>query len=398
MLHDEQLNYKKIKLINFISFLIGFSQATVVYVFSTYFKVSSGTENVGIFYFISYLFVLIFLLNLHKAVRKLGKSNVFYFSIIAKIIVMVFLISLPPAWYTIPFLALYMIFVALIWTSVDVILESFSADKVSGRVRGLHLTIFNAGFLFGPFISAALMSNIGFSGIFLFSLIIDALVLIFSLIGFRNVNHIFKQSLGVKDVILKVCKRKDIMRIYWVSFVLEFFYALMIIYTPIYLLDLGMSWQQIGFIFTIMLLPFVIIQYPVGILADKKTGEKELIVFAIIFMAFSTLSIFFLESKSLYVWGAVLFATRIGAALLEILRDSYFYKRIDGHDVDIINFFRTATPLGYTVAAFLSSVMLFFLPLKYIFILIAMILFLSLYQAIKLEDNKCEKEIVKGGK
>mgnify|MGYP000974520694 CR=1 FL=1 len=397
MLHDEQLNSKKIKLINFISFLIGFSQATVVYVFSTYFKDSSGTENVGIFYFVAYLFVLIFLLNLHKAVRKLGKSNVFYFSILAKIVVMVFLILLPPSWYSIPFLALYMVLVALIWTSLDVILESFSADKVSGRVRGLHLTIFNAGFLLGPLVSSQLMSNIGFSGIFLFSLVVDAFVLVFSLIGFRNVNHVFKQKLGVIEVIRKVFKRKDVMRIYWVSFALEFFYALMIIYTPIYLLDLGMSWQQIGLIFTLMLLPFVLIQYPAGILADKKMGEKELIIFAIVFMVLATLSVFFLNSMSVLVWGSVLFATRIGAALVEILRDSYFYKRIDGHDVDLINFFRTATPLGYIMAAIFSSVLLFFLPLKFVFILIALILFLSLYQAIKLDDNKCEKEIVKEG-
>lgn len=167
MLHNEQVNHKKIKLINFISFLIGFSQATVVYVFSTYFKTSSGTENVGVFYFVSYVLVLIFLLNLHKAVRKVGKSNVFYFLILAKIIVMVFLVWLSPTWYTIPFLALYMIFVALIWTSLDVILESFSEDRVSGRVRGLHLTIYNAGFLLGPLIFSQLMSRIGFSGIFL---------------------------------------------------------------------------------------------------------------------------------------------------------------------------------------------------------------------------------------
>ncbi len=393
MLHDEQLNQKKIKLINFVSFLVGFSQAIVVYVFSTYFKISSGTENVGVFYFFAYFFILMFLLNLHKAVRKLGKSNVFYFSVIAKIIVMVFLVALPPSWYTIPFLACYMILVALIWTSIDVILESFSEDKVSGRVRGLHLTVFNAGFLLGPLISAQLMSHFSFSGIFLFSLVIDAFILIFSLISFRNTNHIFKQRLGMRDIIKKVYKRKDIMRIYWVSFALEFFYALMIIYMPIYLLDLGMSWKQIGLVFTIMLLPFVIFQYPAGILADKKTGEKELIIFAIIFMACSTLGIFFLDTKNILTWGAILFATRIGAAIVEVLRDSYFYKRIDGHDVDIINFFRTATPSGYIVAALLSSLLLCFFSLKHVFVLISMVLFLSLYQAIKIKDNKSENEL-----
>lgn len=398
MLHDEQLDKKKITLINGLSLLVGFSQAVVIYAFSTYFKIASGTENVGLFYFFAYLVVLFFLLNLHKAVRKLGKSNVFYFSILAKIIIMVFLVNMAPSWWAIPFLALYMIFVCLIWTSIDVILESFSEDRLSGRVRGLHLTVFNIGFMLGPFLSSRLIDGYGFSGIFLFSLIADILILIFSLVGLRNVNHKFEQKLAVRDVIKKVCQRKDIMRIYWVSFALEFFFALMIIYTPIYLLDLGMSWKQIGLIFTIMLIPFVLVQYPVGILADKRMGEKELIIFSLVLIAISTAGVFFVSSGSVLVWGLVLFATRIGAALIEILRDSYFYKRIDGHDVDVINFFRTAMPFAYISSSAISFLLLLIFPLKSVFLVIVAVLILALYQAVKLEDNECEKEIVAGKK
>ena len=39
----------------------------------------------------------------------------------------------------------------------------------------------------------------------------------------------------------------------------------MIIYTPIYLHEhLLLGWDQIGFIFTIMLLPFIILEFPLG--------------------------------------------------------------------------------------------------------------------------------------
>jgi MFS family permease len=175
--------------------------------------------------------------------------------------------------------------------------------------------------------------------------------------------------------------------------VLEFFYTLMVIYSPIYLLNLGYSWENIGLIFTAMLVPFVLLQYPAGFLADKKMGEKELLIASIMVMAVSTIVIYFIGTGTVLIWAIVLFATRIGAALIEILRDSYFFKRIDAGDVDMIHFFRTAIPLAVIASSVLSSFMLFVLPIKYVFLLIGVIVFSALYPAFKLVDNRCEAEL-----
>jgi len=392
--HLEKLDENRLKLASLITFLMGFTQAVLAYVMSSYFKLSSGTENVGIFYAVSYIIFLVVLLNLHKIVRMFGKSNVFYFSLLAKIISVVFLAVLAPSKWAIIFLMLYIILGNIEWVALDTIIESFSVDKMSGRIRGLHLTIMNTGILFGPFVSTYILGKIDFQGIFVFSLIFNSFVFIFALIGFRNVNHRFEQKLKVADVIKKVLARKNIMRIYYISFVLEFFYALMIIYTPIYLLDLGYSWAEIGKIFTVMLIPFVLIQYPMGFLADKKFGEKEFLIFSLFIMSVSTIFIYFIGSGTVFVWSIVLFATRIGAALVEVLRDSYFFKRIDAFDVDVINFFRTAAPVANIAAATLSSFMIFFLPVRFTFLLTGLIILSALYPAFKLVDNKCEKEIL----
>lgn len=390
--HDEKLDRKKINIIGFVSFLMGFSQAVAAYVLSSYFKTASGTENVGLFYTLSYAVVLVILLNFHKVIRKLGKSNVFYFSVLAKIAAISFLAGTEPSVWTTVFLILYLISGALEWVSLDIILESFSRDAMSGRIRGLHLTILNAGYLAGPFISSRLLENFGFSGIFSFLLVFNSAILVFSLIGLRDVNHKFDQDLKVTELLKKVWMRKNVLRIYYVSFILEFFYALMVIYTPIYLRDLGISWNDIGIMFTIMLLPFVFLQYPAGLLADKKLGEKELIIASIFMMGISTSAIYFLESTSVLAWGIILFFTRIGASLLEILRDSYFYKRIDGHDVDLINFFRTSMPVAYIVSTGLSFIFLIFFPIKAAFIFVGLAIFSSLIPAFRLVDNKCERE------
>lgn len=389
--HQENLDENRLRLTSFVTFLMGFSQAVLIYVMSSYFKLATGTESVGIFYGFSYAIFLLILLNLHKLVRLFGKSNVFYFSVLANIITLTLLIFTNPSLSGVLLLMLYIIMGHIEWVALDVIVESFSTDKKSGRIRGLHLTILNAGVLFGPFVSVYVLDKIGFGGIFVFALIFNCFVFVFGLLGFRSVNHKFEQKLKVLDVIKKVIAKKDILRIYYVSFVLEFFYALMTIYTPIYLRDLGYSWENIGLIFTIMLVPFVLLQYPMGILADKRTGEKEFLLSAILIMAASTIAIYFIGSGSIMIWAIVLFITRIGAALIEILRDSYFFKKVDAYDVDIINFFRTSLPIAYIVATMFSSFIIFFLPIEFAFIMTGLVVLSALYPALKLVDNEVER-------
>jgi len=390
----EKTEERKIKLINFISFLNGFSQAVVVYVLSTFFEKSSGMVNIGIFYTVAYLFVLLIFLNLHKTVRRLGKSNVFFFTILMKILAIGLLIFSGAEKISIIWGVIYLIAAAIEWTMLDVILESFSQDQVSGRIRGLHLTVFNAGFLFGPFLSAKILEKFDFYGIFTLAFILASIIFVVALVGLRKVNHQFSQRLSVPNLIKKIWKRKNIIRIYWISFVLEAFFALMVIYVPIYLIDvMRFSWEDIGKIFTIMLIPFVILQYPMGVLADKKFGEKEFLIFSIILMGLATLAVYFIYSQSLWVWALILFMTRVGAALIEVLRDSYFYKQISGYDVDIINFFRTAMPMGYIFSTAVSALILIFFPVKGAFILVAILIFSALYPAWKLVDNPCEEEL-----
>lgn len=393
--HAESLDKRKIKLLGFISFLMGFSQALVIYIISSYFKAASGIENVGIFYLVSYAVALAVLLHLHKVVKSLGKSAVFYLSSFLKIMAIAFLMILPLGYWVIVFLVLYLILGTIEWVSLDTILESFSIDNMSGRIRGRHLTFINAGFLLGPFLSSYIIEKYGFNEVFLLLFLVSSIVLILSIVGIRQVNHVFSGEIKAKEIISKVLKKKNILRIYYVSFALELFYAMMVIYTSLYLIDIGLPWEKIGVILSIMLVPFVLVQYPMGIIADKKLGEKEMIIVSLIIMAASTASIFYIKSTSVLIWGVVLFTTRIGAALLEVLRDSYFYKRIDASDVDLINFFRTSTPLAYIIATFFSTILLLFFPMRSIFIFAAFVVVSALLPAIFLVDNKCEKELEK---
>lgn len=391
--HKEALDKNKIKIIGLLTFFIGFGQAILIYIMSTYFKEASGTENVGVFYLFSYIFTLFVLFNLHKLVSSIGHSRVFLFIILAKIPFLAILAAAIPSLAGILSLMLYIAISNVAWVCLDMILESCSIDRMSGRIRGLQLTILSAGFLSGPFISTWILERWGFQGVFSVALILYSVIFVAAIIGLRDFHSPVERRSTACQLFLKVMKRKNILRIYYVSFVLEFFYALMVIFTPIYLRDLGFSWEQVGIIFTVMLAPFVIFQYPVGMLADKKMGEKELIIFSLVIMGIATLAAYYVNSVSILVWSVILFATRVGAAMLEILRDSYFYKRIDSQDIDLIDFFRTTRPTAHIIGAIFSTFFLFLFPLKTVFILVGIVALSAIIPAWKLADNKSEREL-----
>ncbi len=392
-MHDEKINRKKLKFIGYISFLLGFSQAVLAYIISSYINKATGSENVGLFYFISYILVLIVLFEFHKIIKIFGKSNTFFASLGIQTLSLIFLSAMAPGNLTLIFLVLYIFFGSLALVCLDIILESFSTDHKSGRIRGLHLMILDTGFILGPFLSTQLLEKYDFQAAFFVALLLNLIVLIIALSKLRGVNHEFKGSLNVDDIFKKIIRRKNVLRIYYISFVLEFFYAIMIIYSPIYLKSLGISWEQIGLIFTVMLIPFIILPYPAGFLADKRFGEKELLIASLFIMVLSTAAILFIDTSDVLLWTIVLFSTRIGAALIQTLRDSYFYKRIDGHDVDLINFFRTSMPTAYILAAVFSFFILSFYPINYVFMMLCALILSALWPAFRLADNKSEKEL-----
>lgn len=387
-MHEEKLKKNKVRLVSLVSFVLGFLDAFFIYILSTYFSVIAESDSVGIFYFAAYSGVFVCLFFLQPLIRRVGRAHALYLSLGVSIAASAVLAATASSLYAIVAALLLIIATNVTWVALDIMLESFSQDKVSGSIRGLYLTIMNAGLLAAPFLSLKTLDMFSYSGIFLTLMIGYTIVFLIALIGFRTDNKVFQQKLQFGSTLKKMLRERNLLRIYHVSFALEFFYALMIVYTPLYLRALDFSWDDIGIIFTMMLIPFVVLQYPLGVLADRYFGEKELLIGSIGIAALATFALPFLDSSNLIVWGIALFLTRVGIAGIEILRDSYFYKQIDGNDMNVISFFRTARPIANIVAAILSVGMLAFFPLQAIFFLVALILSFALLETFFLKDSQ----------
>lgn len=385
---------KSLTVLHSLSILIGFTEALVVYMVSSYFKEYSGREAVGIFYVGAYGMFLLTLFNYHKLVKAFGKTKMFKTVLVVQLIITLALIFSPFAWLKLLAMMLYLLCENLLLVNLDIVIEAFSTSHNSGRMRGSHLTILNMGFILGPMLSTWLLAIGGFQLIFVIALILKIGLLAILWFGLGKVANKFRERETVGQLIKKALANRDIRRIYYISFILETFYALMIIYSPIYLRSLGISWHDIGIIFTVMLVPFLFFEYPIGWLADKELGEKEMIILFLAWMALAVAFIYQLDKPDVLMWSFALLATRVGAAAIQILRDSYFYKKIDKDDIDLIDFYRTAMPVAYIVSAGLSAIVLNYYGVREIFLMAAILLVTALVPAWRLRDNLSEREIL----
>lgn len=369
--HKEKLNNPAIRTLDISSFILGISAALILYLESDYFKTATRSDNVTVFFIVAYAITLALIFNWHYLISRFGKKRVFLGNLFVKAMVVVVLASLPVGKIGILFLMGYIILTVLSWIDIDILLEACSRDRKTGRIRGAYLTIMNAGYLVAPLFAGFILNKYGFQPVFLTAAMLILVVWVICFFKLRNIDGSQAEGIDFVSLLRKLSGRKNVLRIYYVSFLLEFFYALMIIYTPLYLLELGFSWAEIGKIFTIMLLPFVLLQYPAGYLADKKFEERDMIIFSLVLMSLTTAAVFLISSKNILLWAVVLFCTRIGASLIEILRDSYFYKRIDCRDVDIINFFRSVRPMAYIIGLMIATPVVYFFHIRYIFPLVS---------------------------
>lgn len=158
---------------------------------------------------------------------------------------------------------------------------------------------------------------------------------------------------------------------------------------PIYLQHhIGFSWAEIGIMFTIMLIPFVLFEIPVGELADYKYGEKEFLVIGFVILALSTAFMSLITVKVFWIWTSILFISRIGASLVEASSESYFFKHVNEKSTDVISFFRVDRPVAFMVAPVVATVSLQLIPFQYIFIIFGIILTLGIKYSLSLDDTR----------
>ena len=373
-----------------IGFLFSIPIALTSYINSSFLENYISEYYIGIIYAVASVITIWGLFKMPKILTRIGNrlaALVFSLIIFASLI----LLSIGQnKFIAIGAFILYFIASNFILASLDIFVEDFSKNSATiGKFRGIYLMILNSAWVIAQIISGSIIAKSSFQGIYLFSAIFMFLVSFIFIFYLRE----FKDPQYIKVPILKTLKvfikNKNISKIYLINFLLKFFFVWMVIYTPIYLHEyLKFGWEQIGIIFTIMLVPFVLVDFPLGKLSDK-IGEKRVLVWGFLISAISVLIIPFVNTPEVILWATILFTTRIGAASIEIMSESYFFKEIKEENVGAISFFRNTYPLAYIIAPLTAIPILLFVPsFKYIFFVLGAVMLLGFLVTLRLKDVK----------
>ncbi len=377
-------------LLYFLGLLLAVSVALPTYIQSSFLNEFVSLKMVSLFFIIANTITVITILFFPRLIKQF--TNYF----LAKIVLIIYMVSLLSLTLTTNIavalisIILFVISSNLIWINMDIMLENFSTNARTGRIRTTYFTFMNLGWILAPNLSAYLI-KIG--GYILPFLIAASLVIPFFAI-FLYAGKKFKDKINYKKEkiiksFIRMWKNKNLRSIFFVALLLQIFYSSAVVYIPIYLHhDLGISWSILGIIFSIMLLPFIIFEIPAGIIADKYIGEKEILFVGIFILAVSLFLFFYIKTPIIWLWALALFLSRVGASLIEAMRETYFFKIVDVEDLSFINFFRTTGPLGYIIGPALAILVISFLPLPYIFLILAILMLSGFFFVASLKDTK----------
>lgn len=285
---------------------------------------------------------------------------------------------------------LYLGTVPIILFVLDIFLEAYSQDEAhTGNVRGTFLTIATVASLFSPLAAGFLIERGGFPLLYAAGGVVLLPFVALMLTRFRGFADPLYHVFSPRRVLAALRNDHNLIHIAASQFLMRFYFAVSVVYLPIYLTaSLGFSWQQVGIILSFMLLPYVLIELPAGIAADRWWGEKELLGAGFVITSFATVATAFVGSPILWLWAALLFVTRIGTALMEIMTESYFFKHVQGADADTIGFFRMLRPFAYMVGPLMASLVLLAFPLSILWLLLGAATLYGVVHAVMLVDTK----------
>ncbi len=373
--------------------LLVFHAFLIAYINSSFLEQFIDAASVGTIYTIgSTLSVLIFLF-VSRVLCQLGNFKLTIGLLATNFVAVLGMSQATTLEFAIPLFIIHLITVPLIIFNLDVFMEERIGNDESGTgtSRGLLLTLASLVGALSPLISGQLITQGGndFSTAYVVSALTLIPVMLILLLFFRTFSDPQYNTIDLFSAIRTFWININIRSVFIAHFLLQMFFMMMVVYTPLYLTGtIGLTWAEFGIVIFFAQLAYVILEYPIGIVADRYIGEKEMMAagFLIIIIATSWMS--FVTVASVTVWAVIMFTTRIGAALVEVTTESYFFKQTKSSDAQIISFFRITRPLAYVLGAIVASLSLLFVPFNLLFVVFAALMVPAMFCAMYIQDTR----------
>ncbi len=356
-------------------FFLSMSTGLVLYINSSFLEAFVSARYVGVVFSLAYIATIVVMQNYGRLISRFGNSYVLYANMLAQLGALLVMAKSTSPWLVLPAFVAFIIAAATTIVNYDIYLKELATVHKTGRLRGIFWTVVNAGILVSPFTTGKLLAFGGFPLVYLVSaiLIVPAVILMYVAYNGNRYRIPYRKHEGAGKTLRRIWKDRNMRGIFLIALALYLFYSWMVIYTPLYLLEAGFSWSEITVMFTFMLIPFVLVEYPAGYVADTYFGETEMLTIGLGIMAVSVFT--FMVVDTFIGMMIVLFCSRVGASLVEIMRESYFYKTVKSGDLDMIDTFRNTGSFAYVLGPIIATgLMAAGLPFAALFFVLAFVL------------------------
>lgn len=372
-----------------LAFLFTLHITPAIHIESSFLAQFVPTKMVGLFFSIASIISIVSFFYIRHILRRFGNYRTFLVVLTIEFLMLACMMLSTTAWMVLTAFVISSTMRTLGFFHLDLFLEDVSTNKETGGIRGLYLTIMNLSFIIGPLIASSLLTDSDYWKIFALSstLLLPVFYLVIRYVSaFKDPAY---RDPEFAKTVKHIFKNKDLRNIFSINALLYFFYAWMVIYTPVYLVQVvGFSLSEMMFSIALALVAFVLIQIPLGHISDTYIGEKEFLITGFIIMAIATGALAFITSESFWVWTFVLFMTRVGASMVEVMSESYFFKKVDSSDLSFISVFRMLLPFMYMAAPLIASILLFMIDIRFLFLILGAMLLYGVRFSLVLKDTK----------
>ncbi len=276
-----------------------------------------------------------------------------------------------------------------IFIGIDLLIEAVTASEAgTGNARGLFLTANNAAVLLASLSLSVLVGMDEYYRVFVAATIVMLPFLALSSLAMPTISHPGHRE-STRTLESQFATNPSLRRITLAHLLLQIFFAWLSIYTPILLhFSEGFPWSEVGIILALAMIPYLVLELPLGVIADRWLGEKEILITGFCIIVISLVSFSLLHGAGFVLWSAFMIFSRIGAAMVESMTEVHFFRHVDQNDSDIITTFRVLRPAGTIIGALAASLALLVVPLSTAFALFAVVMILGVPLSLSITDSK----------
>jgi MFS family permease len=378
-------------LVYLANLFLSFHYFTTAYINSSFLSGLVSQQTISLLYITASIGNIIIFIYASHILKLIGNYRFTLAIVIIDLLAVIGLSFITPSIISIALFLIHQMLVPILLFNLDIFLEHCTKDEgITGQLRAAFLTVTNIALVLSPLIIATLgITDRQFENVYLLSAMFLVPVLLITAISLRH--FIDPKYTEFKFALEwgRFVKNRSVFAVFIANFLLQLFYSFMVIYMPVYLnLYLHFSWTDIGIMLSIALLPFVLFEMPIGALADHFFGEKEMMGIGFLIIAGALIFIPFTPVLTFISMTIIMFVARIGAALVEITTESYFFKQTKEIDADLMSIFRVSRPFSYVIGPALGFTLLSLSSMPAMFGTLGIIMLSGIYFVGQIVDSK----------